>query len=146
MPGKVYIQRLCRRWGLHRGWRKRLDRSKRDFLCCCTTCWIFFFLFSSIKRMVLASPRFANLVTLLCLTLNNRNFRIYTFLKISHRFTDKWRQGRVESGSYLQSVSVRLILNWECGESGSAQFPSELHEYPTAKHSAPGRLEQTGYL
>lgn len=99
-----------------------LDRSKRDFLCCCTTCWIFFFLFSSIKKM--ASPRFASLLTLLCLTLNNGNFRIHTFLKIrSHNFTGNWIEGRVESRDYLQSVLVRLILNWECGESGSVSFP-----------------------
>lgn len=35
-------------------------------------------------------------------------------------------------------MSVRLILNWECGESGSAQFPLGFCEYNTAKHSAPG--------
>lgn len=88
----------------------------------------FFFLFSSIKKM--ASPRFASLLTLLCLTLNNRNFRIYTFLKIrSHNFPVKWQEGRVEPGNYLQSVLVRLILNWQCGESGSAQFPSGFHEW-----------------
>lgn len=119
---------------------KGLDRSKRDFLGCCITCSAFFFLFSSIQRMALASPRFLDIVTLLCPTLNSGNFRLYNFFK-NKKPSFHWQMKKGESwvwglpakcvceahpglavwGGWLSSVSLGILWVHHC----QAQCPRE---------------------
>lgn len=99
--------------------------------------------------MAQANPRFAN--TPLPYT-QQWEFQDLHFLK-NKKPSFYWQMKRGEN--WVWELPAKCVCEahpelgefaLSCGESGSAQFPSGLHEYSTAKHSAPGRSEKTEYL
>lgn len=134
MLSKVYIQRLRRRWGIHRlGKGGLIDRERISFVAAHLVG--LFFLFSSITKVAPANPWVVNLVTLLCL---QWVFQVLHFFKIgSSQFSGKWRQGRRGCKAPPEGGCPEKVAHPSFPQGSMSTSPKEHHPREAGANRAP---------